>query len=553
MGLHCPCRWRERTGSSTRPRSPVGGGPKSSTSSRTEVASWSRDTTARSPRRTGPPRNPCATSSPDGWRGSAVCSWSRSSSARRSRACHKGTIGASSSCNRCRWPESAESLLPVSLFRSGARENVERFDAIVVGAGPAGSSAALTLARKGFSTLLVERGRAPGVKGMFGGRVYAWPLVDLLPDWAKDCPVERSVVRENLAFLTEDASLTVSFDSPKLAQGRGTSFTALRAKFDAWLAKKAQDAGAMLVTGIRVDDLWREDGRVKGVSVAPNDHVASDLVVIAEGAASTLLRKAGLRPDLEPREVSVGIKETVELPPEAIQDRFGLGEKEGAAFVYAGYASMGLRGGGFLYTNKASVSLGLVVSSEDLSRKKIEVQDLQTKFRMHPAVQRLLRGGKVVEYSAHLVPELGAGMMPQLSTDGVLVAGDAAGFLMNNGYTFRGEDLAIAPGIAAGEAAEAARASGGMTKANLAVYEKFLRARNVLTDLERFRRAPLYMKNERLFDVYPRMLMEIAERMYTVDGSGKERLFDVVLDEASAAKVPKLKMLLDLLHGAGSM
>jgi len=61
------------------------------------------------------------------------------------------------------------------------------------------------------------------------------------------------------------------------------------------------------------------------------------------------------------------------------------------------------------------------------------------------------------------------------------------------------------------------------------------------------------MKNERLFDVYPRMLMEIAERMYTVDGSGKERLFDVVLDEASAAKVPKLKMLLDLLQGARSM
>src|SRR2546425_12767212 len=104
---------------------------------------------------------------------------------------------------------------------------------------------------------------------------------------------------------------------------------------------------------------------------------------------------------------------------------------------------MGLRGGGFLYTNKASVSLGLVVSSEDLSRKKIEVQDLQTKFRMHPAVQRLLRGGKVVEYSAHLVPELVAGMMPQLSTDGGIVGGDAAGVPINNVHTFRGVGLAI--------------------------------------------------------------------------------------------------------------
>ena len=77
--------------------------------------------------------------------------------------------------------------------------------------------------------------------------------------------------------------------------------------------------------------------------------------------------------------------------------------------------------------------------------------------------------------------------------------------------------------------------------------------RNVLTDLERFRRAPLYMKNERLFELYPRMLLEIAQRLYTVDGSGKDRLMDVVLEEASASHVPKLKLLLDLLQGARSM
>lgn len=430
---------------------------------------------------------------------------------------------------------------------------MERFDAVVVGAGPAGSAAALTLARKGFSTLLVERGRGPGVKSMFGGRIYSWPLHDLIPDWSNDCPVERYVVRENLSFLTEDSSLAISFDSAKLRQGRAASFTALRPKFDGWLAKKAQDAGAVLVTGIRVDDLWREDGRTRGVFVAPNDRVAADLVVIAEGATSVLVRSAGLKADLEPREVSVGVKETIELPAETIQERFGVGEKEGAAFIFAGQASLGLRGGGFLYTNQSTVSVGLVVSSEDLARKRVEVAELQTKFRTHPAVQRWIRGGKVVEYSAHLVPELGAGMMPRLWADGVLVVGDAAGFLINNGYTFRGVDLAIASGVAAGEAAEAARAAGGMTAAHLTAYENFLRARNVLTDLERFRHAPQFMKNERLFDVYPRLLTEIAERLYTVDGSGQERLLEIVLDEASSADVPKLKMLLDLLKGARSM
>jgi electron transfer flavoprotein-quinone oxidoreductase len=430
---------------------------------------------------------------------------------------------------------------------------VERFDAVVVGAGPAGSAAALTLARKGFSTLLVERGRAPGAKNMFGGRIYAWPLADLAPDWTKDCPVERFVTKETMAFLTEDASLSISFDSPKASEGRGASFTAIRGRFDAWLAKKAEAAGAMLVTGVRIEDVWREDGRVRGVVAARGDRVASDLVVIAEGATSTLVRKAGLKSDLEPREVSVGVKETVELPAEALQERFGLGESEGAAHVYAGYASQGLRGGGFLYTNRSSVSLGLVVSSEDLGRRKVPIDDLQTKFRLHPAVQKLLKGGKVVEYSAHLVPELGANMMPRTVADGVVVAGDAAGFLINNGYTFRGVDLAIASGIAAGEAADAARTAGGMTASNLGAYEGFLRMRNVTTDLERFARAPLYLKNERLFNVYPRLLLDIAQRVYRVDGTGQERLLDAVRETTKAADVPKLKMLLDLLAGARSM
>src|SRR3989441_13212971 len=140
----------------------------------------------------------------------------------------------------------------------------ERFDAVVVGAGPAGSAAALALAREKFSVLLVERGRAAGAKNMFGGRVYAWSLFDLLPEWEKDCPVERFVTKESLVFLSGDASLAVQFESPRGGTDRASSFTTLRPKFDEWLAKKAEAVGAMLITGIRVDDLIQESGRVRG-------------------------------------------------------------------------------------------------------------------------------------------------------------------------------------------------------------------------------------------------------------------------------------------------
>ncbi len=427
----------------------------------------------------------------------------------------------------------------------------ERFDAVVVGAGPAGSAAALALAREKFSVLLVERGRAAGAKNMFGGRVYAWPLFDLLPEWEKDCPVERFVTKESLAFLSGDASLSIQFENPRASTDRASSFTALRPRFDEWLAKKAEAAGAVLITGIRVDELLREDGRVRGVVAGP-DRIQADLVIVAEGAMGPLAKKAGLLPDLKPESVSVGVKETVELPAAAIQERFNVGEKEGAAVVYAGDASMGLRGGGFLYTNKASVSLGLVVSAEDLARKKVEVQEVMERFRLHPSVQRLIKGGEVSEYSAHLVPELGLGMKARYVGDGVLLAGDAAGFLINNGYTFRGVDLAIASGIATARAAVDARARGDFSAAGLASYERHLRALNVLTDLKTFRATGGYLKNERLFALYPKLLLGITEKVYTVDGSGKEKISEIVLDEMKG-KAPLLKMLKDLFDGARSM
>ncbi len=427
---------------------------------------------------------------------------------------------------------------------------MERFDAIVVGAGPAGSAAALTLARNKFSTLLVERGKTPGAKNMFGGRIYSFPLDALLPKWRDDCPVERFVTQESMAFLDDDSSLQVTFESPKRSDGP-TSFTAIRAKFDAWLAKKAESDGALLVTGSRVDEVWFDGGRVHGV-VAAGDRVGADLVVIADGAMSTLVEKAGLRPPLKPSAVSVGVKETIEVPAEAIQERFNLGESEGASVVFAGAASEGLRGGGFLYTNKASLSLGLVVSSEDLSLRKVQVADLMERFKGHRAVRKLIRGGKLAEYSAHLVPELGLGMAPKLYGGGLLVAGDAAGFLINNGYTFRGVDLAIASGIAAGETAAAARDRGGFTAGNLAGYLGALEKFHVLSDLETFSRAPAYLKNPRLFDTYPKLLLDIAERVYSVTGRGQARITGLALEEAKG-RVSPLRLLRDLLAGARSM
>ncbi len=425
---------------------------------------------------------------------------------------------------------------------------MERFDVVIVGAGPAGSAAATALAKMGYEVLLVERGNVPGQKNMFGGRIYSYPLKRLLGEAWKKAPVERFVTREHMVFMDDDSAVSVQYDSPTTPDREAPSFTALRGSFDNWLAEQAEEAGAMLITGIKVDELWRENGHVKGV-IAGRDRVQSDLVIAADGAISLMAESAGLRGQLRSGEVSIGVKETIELSEREIEERFNLAEDEGAAFVYAGYATNWIPGGGFLYTNKSTLSLGIVAKAKDVSLRKLEVQDLVEAFKLHPTVQRLVRRGKAIEYSAHLIPDMGIGMMPQTYGNGVLVAGDAGGFLLNNGYTFRGVDLAIASGMAAADAYHAARQTGDFSASSLRGYVERLRDHSVLDDLLTFRKAPDYLKNARLYSDYPRLLCDFMESLYTIDGKPKDRVALAFLKEA-ARKVSLPGAVVDLVRGA---
>ncbi len=428
---------------------------------------------------------------------------------------------------------------------------METFDVAVVGAGPAGSSAAYSLAKRGYEVLLVERANVPGQKNMFGGRIYAYPLKRLLgKDWKK-APVERFVTRENMVFLDEDSAVTLQYDSPRAPGSPPPSFTALRGGFDRWLAERAEEAGAMLITGIKVDELWRENGFVKGL-VAGRDRVEADMVIAADGALSLMAKSAGLRGEISPSEVSVGVKETVELSEKTINERFNLTEEEGAAYVFAGYATNWIPGGGFLYTNRSTLSLGIVAKARDVSLQRQEVHELMEAFKLHPVVQRLIHGGKVIEYSSHLTPDMGLRMMPRVFGNGVVVTGDAAGFLLNNGYTFRGVDLAIASGMAAAEAYDQARQTGDFSAVTLKQYLDRLRENSVLDDLETFRRTPNYLRNPRLYSSYPRLICELMERLYTIDGQPKEKVASALLKEA-AGSISIPGAMADLIKGALTM
>ncbi|MFQ5883646.1 MAG: FAD-dependent oxidoreductase [Thermoplasmata archaeon] len=428
---------------------------------------------------------------------------------------------------------------------------MDEFEVVIIGAGPAGSSAAYRLARDGVNVLLVERANKPGSKNVSGCRIYSYPLPEFFPDFWKDAPIERYVTQENLVFMTDSNSVTMKFDSSSPEGVSAQSFTVLREKFDTWLARKAQDAGALLIAGTRVDDLYRENGRIAGIIAGP-DTVRSNVVIAADGVVSTFAQKAGLRRELTTRELSVAVKETVKLPKETIEDRFNLSKKEGAAYSFVGYASGYMRGGGFLYTNKDTISLGVVVSAEDLALQRKEIFEIVENFKLHSSVQKLVRGGKVVEYSAHMIPEMGINTLPALFTDNFLVVGDAGGLLINHGYTYRGVDLAVISGVAAAEAIILARQRGDYSRMGLSSYPDILRKRGVMKEMVAFRHTPQFLQNARLFTAYPRMVCDFFDRLYTVDGKGKEKVFDVGKKEL-LGKVSIFKLLRDVLRGFKSV
>lgn len=394
----------------------------------------------------------------------------------------------------------------------------ERFDVIVVGAGLAGCVAGYMLANQGLEVLVIERGDTPGSKNMTGGRLYAHSLEKIIPGFAKEAPVERKVVKEMITMMTPESSVSFDFQSTLLVGEQKESFTVVRAEFDRWLAEKAEEAGAIIASGVRVDDLLYKDGKIAGV-IAGEDEMEADVVILADGVNSLLAQKANLKQELKPSQVAVGLKEIIELPASVIEDRFNLREGEGAARLFVGDCTKGRVGGGFLYTNKNSISLGLVFTLADLIGSDQKIPEMLDSFKQHPSIQPLIKGGNVVEYSGHLVPEAGLSMIPKLYADNVLVVGDAAGLVINVGYTVRGMDLAIASGEAAALAVLEAKEKGDFSANSLAKYKKLLDDSFVMKDLQAAHKFPEFMENHRLFNEYPKLTEDIMSDLFTIDGN----------------------------------
>ncbi len=400
-------------------------------------------------------------------------------------------------------------------------EETNKTDIIIVGGGPAGLAAAVTIARAGYKPIVIERGTFAGSKNVFGGAIYTDATKEIFPDFEQTAPLERKNIEHKFAILGENDSTVISYrNNPKDA----VSYSVIRAKFDRWMAEEAEKAGAVIVEETVVKELLIDDEKVVGIRTELEDYYAN-IVIIADGVNSLLSKQIGFREDIKPKDVALSVKEVIKLDKNIINDRFLINDDEGCIYELFGGSMLAKLGLGFIYTNKDSISIGLGITLDELDGTGIKPYELLDKIKSHPTLAPLIKDGETIEYSAHLIPEGGYKKLPKLSGSGVMVVGDAA-MLVNNMH-WEGTNLAMLSGKIAGETAIFALSQNDFSKETLSKYDKELKKSFIMKDLYTYRNLMDVMHDKKsvFMDFYFKKINTFFEMFTSVNGIPKRKLY----------------------------
>jgi electron transfer flavoprotein-quinone oxidoreductase len=429
------------------------------------------------------------------------------------------------------------------------------FDVIVIGGGIAGCVTAFQLAQQGRSVVLIERGEAPGSKNLSGGVLYCRGMEQVFPGFLDQAPVERRITRNYINFLNPQSSIGIDYKDARLVDPVN-AVTVLRAKLDPWLAEQCEQAGVFIMSGVRVDRVLTEAGangrRVVGVE-AGEDQLRAHVVVAADGVNSFIAQEVGLRPKPPLHHLAIGVKCVVRMPRETIESRFNLAGDEGAAFAVVGDCTEGVGGGGFMYTNTESISVGVVLRLDDLTAKDKVATDVFDHFLAHPFIATYLQGGEVVEYGCHLVAEGGLAMVGEIAMDGLVVVGDAAGLTLNTGLTVRGMDLAVASGVAAATGIGSALDKKDTSTAGLAGYREAFFGSAAGQDMKTYAKAPGFLEVRRMYQEYGELFGNVLYGAFNLDDKPREHLMKVAFTALKKSPVKIRHLISDGIAGARAL
>jgi len=423
----------------------------------------------------------------------------------------------------------------------------ERCEVVIVGAGPAGISAACILAEHGVQTVVLERGEFPGAKNISGGVLYGNDLARVIPDFVeRKCPIERNITESRIWYTSDEGAYSLAYRDQAFGRDRRHNvFTVGRAKFDRWFADQAREKGALIVCGTVVTDLLKDDqGRIKGVRTDRDEgDLEADLVLLADGINSPLAAQTGFRPEPPPDHVALAVKEVIELSEETISERFNVEPNDGVTIEILGSITQGMNGVGALYTNKKSLSLVVGGNLQDFAELKIKPYELIESLKAHPMVAPLIKGGKPREYMAHWLPEAGYNHVPRLYGDGFLIAGDSG--MLFNALHREGSNMAMVSGKLAAETIVQARGVDDFSAGSLQAYTQALQDSFVFKDLKKYKQFPNFLqKHKEIFTVLPSLSAMAARDMLTVDGETKKskqsRIWKTIRHRMSVLKLLRL-------------
>ena len=422
------------------------------------------------------------------------------------------------------------------------------FDVIVIGGGVAGAVCAYTLANKGREVLLIERAAEPGSKNLSGGVFYCRVMEQVFPDFVNVAPVERRITRNCVSLINESSFVNIDYWDKRLSEP-ANAVTVLRAKLDAWLLEQCEEAGVTVMPGVKVDSLLVEGQQIVGVT-AGEDELRAHVVVAADGVNSFIAQQAGIRAKEPKKHLAVGVKSVIGLPRKVLEDRFNVRGNEGVAYAMVGDCTQGVAGGGFLYTNEESISIGVVMRLDDLEKSGLASSDVHDHMLNHPAIAPLLEDGTLLEYGCHLTIEDGPAMVAHdLTRPGLMIIGDAAGFALNTGLTIRGMDLAAGSALAAAEAIEKAFQTMDFGQQSMDQYRALLDSSFVGKDMATYAKAPAFLERPGMYKDYGKLAAEVFYGVFNHDLTPRRHIRKVGLDALKASGLKLTQIMGDVLAG----
>ncbi len=387
------------------------------------------------------------------------------------------------------------------------REQMD-YDVVIVGAGPAGLSAAIRLKQinPDLSVVVLEKGSEVGAHILSGAVLDPSGLDALIPDWkAKGAPLNTPVQEDNFYILGPAGQMRIpNFPMPPLMNNHGNYIVSM-ANVCRWMAGQAEELGVEIFPGMACSELiYGDAGEVKGVvagefgrnpdgtpgpSYEPGMVLAGKYVFLSEGVRGSLAKEVIAKYDLskghEPQKFGIGMKEIWQIDPKK--------HKLGTVTHTMGWPLGSNAGGGsFIYhLENNQVYVGFVVHLNYKNPHLYPYMEFQ-RFKHHPMVAELLKGGKRVAYGARAISEGGWQSIPKMVAPGVALLGCSAGLV--NVPRIKGNHNAMLSGIAAAEAAAAAIAAGRASDA-LTAYEADVRSGAIAKDLKKVRNVkPLWSK-----------------------------------------------------------